>query len=178
LQQPLAQFNHTLFNKEGLFNLINTINEHLIDGKLSVKILEKVFNLNWPDFEKRCSTIINENQDKIKPVERNSKDILKEVLITIRSLDNRMRLFDNAYATDVFIGNLHKSKNVADSSQKLKESLDRILELVPILLEKGVTKKDIIDKMQNPFTSSDLRDPIVFDSWLNKITDSYLKNNL
>ncbi|GKO88020.1 TPA: TIR domain-containing protein, partial [Klebsiella pneumoniae] len=51
LQDPLAQFNHTLPDKSGLWELTRTINTSLTDNSLDEKILEKVFNTYWPQFE-------------------------------------------------------------------------------------------------------------------------------
>ena len=92
IEDPLAQFNHTLPNREGMLKLVNTLNKRLGENALGEKILSSVFNTYWPQFERKFSEIIigTEGTTPIKK-ERNQDDILSEVLFSVRSLDKRIR---------------------------------------------------------------------------------------
>ena len=94
ISDPLAQFNHTMPNQEGIFGLVRTLNSLLGDKALSEKTLIQVFETYWPQFEGKFSKII-----KTTPTERNEpirseESILSEVLSTVRMLDKRVRQFE------------------------------------------------------------------------------------
>lgn len=92
---PLAQFNHTLPDENGVWSLVSTLNSLLGDNKLSDKILENVFKTYWPQFEESFSKIIKETKDDNKVVTREENDILLEVLSVTRTLDRRIRNIEN-----------------------------------------------------------------------------------
>jgi len=48
LRDPLAQFNHTYPDKEGIWSLVRTLNNALEGKGLKEKILDKVFETYWP----------------------------------------------------------------------------------------------------------------------------------
>jgi hypothetical protein len=91
LENPLAQFNHTLPDREGVFKLIRTINASLGDTKLKDNILESVFDTYWPSFETKFVAIINDIPTGSVPNKRPEESILNEVLNTVRSMDKRLR---------------------------------------------------------------------------------------
>lgn len=88
---PLAQFNHTLPNKEGLWSLVRTLNDSLDENQLPEKILENVFDTYWPQFQDSFKRILNETKDDTSVVKREEKDILSELLYMTRSMDKRIR---------------------------------------------------------------------------------------
>ena len=67
IEHPLAQFNHTLPNKEHMKSLIITLNESLTENKLREDILETVFETYWPKFEKDFSEILIKYTDDTPP---------------------------------------------------------------------------------------------------------------
>jgi hypothetical protein len=92
VEKPLAEFNHTFPIKEDIFRLLISINNQLKDQKLDEKILEKAFNTYWLDFDKRFKEILEIKPSKksiIKP--RTEESIMNEVLLTVRSLEQRLR---------------------------------------------------------------------------------------
>lgn len=89
LENPLAQFNHTIYTKHSLQQLLNTINS-LSEIPLKPSILEKVFEKYWPEFEMRFNAILTEDPPKASNTKRTQGDILSEILTTIRGLDKRM----------------------------------------------------------------------------------------
>ncbi len=48
---PLSQFNHTLPDQSGLWELVRTLNTSLKESSLKEKILEQVFEVYWAKFE-------------------------------------------------------------------------------------------------------------------------------
>ena len=91
LTDPLAQFNHTTFSESSLLQLVRTINSTLSESRLDEKILEKVFNTYWPQFEQRFKKIINDVKPETTVPPRNETDILSEILSHTRSLNSRLR---------------------------------------------------------------------------------------
>lgn len=91
ISDPLAQFNHTLPNKEGVWSLVRTLNDSIDENKLPEKILENVFDTYWPQFEESFQEIIGATEDDTSIVERPEKDILSELLYMTRSMDKRIR---------------------------------------------------------------------------------------
>lgn len=97
VDNPLAQLNHTMPNKDGLFGLMRTINSTLGDKALTDKVLEQVFETYWPQFEEKFNHAIEYN----KPEEngapaRTEESMISEVLNTVRSLDKRIRAVENS----------------------------------------------------------------------------------
>lgn len=98
LQDPLAQFNHTIPEKSGLWELTRTINASLTENSLDAKVLEKVFNTYWPQFENGFLQALEDNPigEVIPP--RSEQDILSEILNNTRSLTHKIRkLEDEVY---------------------------------------------------------------------------------
>lgn len=91
LQDPLAQFNHTLPKKDGLWELIRTINSSITETPLDEKILDKVFQTYWPQFEKDFDKALIDNPigEVIPP--RSEEDILSEILNNTRALTHKVR---------------------------------------------------------------------------------------
>ncbi|NOR70951.1 MAG: TIR domain-containing protein [Methylomarinum sp.] len=93
---PLAQFNHTLPNKDGLYELVRTLNSSLGEHSLREKVLEQVFNTYWPQFEKGFELALKENPIGEHVVARTEENILSEVLRTVRTLDRRVRTMEQS----------------------------------------------------------------------------------
>jgi TIR domain len=91
VRNPLAQFNHTMPTKEGLYELILTLNSSLGEHSLKEKVLEQVFNTYWPQFEIGFKNALEEHPAQRESMPRSEDSILSEVLRTVRSLDRRVR---------------------------------------------------------------------------------------
>jgi len=91
IEQPLAQFQHTVFSREDVKKLIGTINEE-IEHPLVERTLDSVFEKNWPDLEKQLKSISPSSKTDIKKAERPDREILEEILeLTRRLSDNALR---------------------------------------------------------------------------------------
>lgn len=88
---PLSQFNHTLPTKDGLWELVRTLNNSLKDRALKENILEQVFDTYWPAFESRFTEIITNTETTGPILKRQEDDILMEILSATRSMDKRVR---------------------------------------------------------------------------------------
>lgn len=91
ISDPLAQFNHTLPNKESMCSLIRTLNNSLGEKRLGDKIIDSVFETYWPQFQVKFNQIILDTVDDVVEVKRDEEDILSELLYMTRRLDKRIR---------------------------------------------------------------------------------------
>ena len=80
---PLTRFQAKGANRAGVFDVLNTINHAMEQGRLSDGQLARVFERWWPDLDKAIRAIPPPAQ---APVERPSDDMLKEVLEHVRTL--------------------------------------------------------------------------------------------
>lgn len=95
VNNPLAQFNHSIPNKSGMWELVRTINLSLKEDSLKESILEKVFNTYWEQFDAKFKDILKSTPDSEEVETRSENDILLEVLSSIRSMDRRMRRIED-----------------------------------------------------------------------------------
>lgn len=87
---PLAQFNHTLPNKDNMWELVRTLNTALKDGALKEDILDRVFETYWPQFEEEFRSIIKITPEQTTKESRSQDEILAEILDATRALDKRL----------------------------------------------------------------------------------------
>jgi len=81
VKDPLAQFNHTLPTKEGIYQLVRTINNGLDLHSLKENILENVFETYWPQFKNEFQEILKTTTEEEVKEERPKDDVLNEILI-------------------------------------------------------------------------------------------------
>ncbi|MDF1628709.1 MAG: TIR domain-containing protein [Alcanivoracaceae bacterium] len=94
ISNPLAQFNHTMPTKEQMYSLVSTINSFLEDRILDDKVLNRVFETYWPQFESEYNQIITETVTEEIVEQRSDQSLLQEVLETVRSMDKRVRTLE------------------------------------------------------------------------------------
>jgi len=93
IKQPLALFQHTEFEKEDVRKLTHTINQAVEDAgerSLDVKRLDTIFNRFWPDLEEKFKEIETIQSEVRKPI-RSEREILEEILETVRKQERRPR---------------------------------------------------------------------------------------
>ncbi len=88
---PLAQFNHTLPTRDGLYHLVRTLNTALGESGLREKVLEQVFETYWPQFEAKFADIVSLDEESSPSPKRSEEEVMVEVLRTVRSMDRRIR---------------------------------------------------------------------------------------
>ena len=97
---PLAQFNHTMPSKEGLYSLVRTLNVALGPNTLNDDVLNNVFDTYWPQFENNFESILENADDEHVQDKRSKEDILFEVLRTVRGLDRKVRNLEQSQRRD------------------------------------------------------------------------------
>ncbi len=86
IKPPLALYQHTIFEKEDIKKLLNTINNDartLKESKIPDEQLNKIFERYWPDLEKDLNKIIDLKTETSEPV-RTDREILEEILEIVR----------------------------------------------------------------------------------------------
>lgn len=101
LEDPLAQFNHTLPAKASMWSLVRTLNSCLGVSGLDERVLEQVFATYWPQFEKRIELSLKENPPGEKPEPRSEKNLLGEILENTRALHHRLRRIEATSERDI-----------------------------------------------------------------------------
>lgn len=150
LGDPLAQFNHTLPDQEGIWNLVRTLNAVLGDKSLKEKILENVFNTYWPQFNERFNEIISHVSEKAQMVKRTNDDILIELLSVTRSLEKRIRTIETIKSPDRKLISKRISPEIAEKI--IADMIERELttnHIIDFLDEFDVPKGWIIDKIKS-----------------------------
>lgn len=101
IRDPLAQFNHTKPDRDGIYALVQTLNSRLGDNRLDPAILTKVFDAYWTQFEERFATVIVNTPLTEKPKSRPEKDILSEILEHTRTLHSRLNRLEENLSVDI-----------------------------------------------------------------------------
>jgi hypothetical protein len=91
IEDPLAQFNHTLPNKESVFGLVRTLNVSLGATGLDLRVLDQVFTTYWPQFEEKFKLILSTTESAHPTKPRPKEDVLGEILENTRMLSSRIR---------------------------------------------------------------------------------------
>jgi hypothetical protein len=91
LSGPLAQFQAKKVGRAGTLELLTAINARSTTP-IPVERISKLLEALWPQLEV-CIQGINVNQEPVAP-HRNERDVLEELVATIRSLENRFSRFE------------------------------------------------------------------------------------
>jgi len=95
LEDPLAQFNHTMPERSSMWELIRTLNNCLSTNALDERILEQVFDTYWTQFETKFAKILQQNPESEKSEPRPKEDILAEILENTRHMHSRLRRLES-----------------------------------------------------------------------------------
>ena len=95
LENPLAQFNHTTPDKKSMWQFIDTINRSLGERALKEPILEKVFEMNWPQFEADFDAILKITPKSHKTIKRSENELMQEVLNTVRNMERKIMTLES-----------------------------------------------------------------------------------
>ncbi|WP_080761740.1 toll/interleukin-1 receptor domain-containing protein [Aeromonas hydrophila] len=98
IKDPLAQLNHTLPDRENMFELVRTLNNRLANHALDPRILETVFNTYWMQFEQDFKVILERTKSPENPIPRTDQDLLSEILDITRSLNSRVNHIEKVTA--------------------------------------------------------------------------------
>lgn len=157
VEDPLAQFNHTLPNKESVFGLIRTLNSSLGATGLDLRVLDQVFLTYWPQFEEKFKAALTSTESLHPPKPRPKEDVLGEILENTRMLSSKIRKleFDTERARSI--------EERFDSEQHFKN------DAIPIRLRKEM---DALVKSGMPF-------PMIMDEFQRRgLSKNIIKNLL
>lgn len=96
LDDPLAQFNHTLPEKEGIRSLVGTLNGCLGAAALPPVLLEHVFTTYWEQFQNRFQKALKIEPSEKLPQPKSEQDLLVEILDNTRSLQSCVRRLEGS----------------------------------------------------------------------------------
>jgi hypothetical protein len=91
VEDPLAQFNHTIAEKASLYELVRTLNSALGDSGLDERTLEQVYETYWPQFESQFKKTLLDNPAAGVSVPRSSSDVMAEILENTRQMAGSIR---------------------------------------------------------------------------------------
>jgi len=166
IEDPLAQFNHILPNRDGLMKLVYSINNSLDVKKLSEPILKNVLETFWPQFEEAFKIILQETTEEVVTVTRSSDDILSDVLNSVRNLERRMR---NSELENIKSTTPHEGKRMVKlpSFKEIKEQLQQdsseTINGIREMLLIGVPDEDIIKEFTGTISEHSIKDIINFE---------------
>lgn len=122
---PLADFQHTSYNKKDIKLLLETINDQLRnvnEKQLKPNVLEKAFETSWKEFDAQLKEIQKIEESIAEVKERSVNDMISEVLERIR----RMEAIDRASSviTEPIILQQDSSGNLIQKMSSLKGLLE------------------------------------------------------
>ena len=84
VEGPLLQFQAAKFEKGDIKQVVRMINAELSDRALDGDVLDKVFELWWPDLQKGVQKALKENSSSYPVPIRNDRELLEEILALVR----------------------------------------------------------------------------------------------
>ena len=130
VEDPLAQFNHTLPHRESVLGLVRTLNGSLGAAGLDIRILEQVFATYWPQFEERFKTVLSNTESGHPSKPRPKEDVLGEILENTRMLGSRIRKIEfDAERASHFTDRIRKMRSVSGAPHEsgLRREFDALV---------------------------------------------------
>jgi hypothetical protein len=154
LENPLAQFNHTFPTRDGVWDLVRTINLTLKERALNESILAKVFDTYWQQFDIDFKKIIQSTPEVEIQSKRKDNDIMLDVLSTVRMLDKRLRSIESSNERQYFQDkDIHSMESIIKNEfwiklQKLVEDKLSDFAIIKILSEEyGLSRHFVINEL-------------------------------
>lgn len=150
LENPLAQFNHTMPDRGSVWELVRTLNNCLSSDALDERILEQVFDTYWGQFASKFDMILSEHPESEKSEPRPKEDILAEILDNTRHLQSRLRRLESRNERTVPGEDRHHFYSERDMDLDHSEAMYRHLR------ERGASAEEILSTMRTNGFSSDV----------------------
>jgi len=143
VRDPLAQFNHTLPDKESMRQLVRTLNSCLATGALGENVFADVFETYWPQFEAKFADVLLKHKPTESPKRRSDSNILEEILESTRSLSHR----------------LSRLERLSESETTMAQSKESVRSNIRQLIVAGASDDEIIPQIvrRHRFPSSLLK---------------------
>lgn len=142
IKDPLAQFNHTTPDREGMFSLVRTLNRSLGENSLADTTLKRAFDAYWPQFLADFNAALDHHQPTVEIAPRPENDMLSELLEITRGLSARLRNIEADKPREEFGSSARLSFEIPSSSV-ISEMADMIAagmdkaEIIDIFMERG-----------------------------------------
>lgn len=146
LQGPLTQFQSVLFNKEGVFNLLETINLALDQDKKSLRNedLKEIFEVWWPKLNISLQDVPSQDQDQT-PL-RDASEIMEEILILqreqIRRENTRLEFLKKVD---------EKDEELVGFMRNYGDIIDQFFKVMPIQIQNQLTETVLFNEAGNNF---------------------------
>lgn len=157
LEDPLAQFNHTLPERSSVWELIRTLNNCLDTNALDERILTQVFETYWQQFETRFGSILKTHPASENSEPRPKEDILAEILDNTRGLQHRLRRLETKADRSLF----EDSPRLRDHDRILTP--DRAEIVAREMLLSGMAPEIVIERLAAENVPSEFTKRIVAD---------------
>jgi hypothetical protein len=93
IEEPLASFQHTTFEKNDIRKLMDTINKAVGESggsSLDEKRLNKIFGHFWPELDEELKKIVGKHTEVKAPI-RSEREMLEELLSILRGYEKMPR---------------------------------------------------------------------------------------
>ena len=121
VENPLAQFNHTLPTQESMHNLVRTLNGALGPNGLTSGVLDRVFDTYWPQFHKEFKEILKTTEQSPTAKPRKQDDLLSEILLNTRSMTTRINQLEMKINRE--------NEIIPTSDQRIKVEISNMIDL-------------------------------------------------
>jgi hypothetical protein len=145
LDGPLSLFQHTCFVKEDFLRLIKSINGFNNEFKLEDKLVEKVFEMWWPDLEKQIHQL-NKTIKTVEPV-RNERELIEESLNLLRSMSLNMQERNKLHYSSSLENRLISGMSSIYKSNDEELSYNMIRRIVKGILSEELSENKSFDEM-------------------------------
>lgn len=136
---PLSFFNHTTPNKEGLKKLVITLNRSMTEHNLKPDVLANSFETYWPQFENKFHKILEQCPEIQTEKTVDSDDMLKEILMTTRSLSSKIRDIENKY------------RKISTPIEQKSDERELLLDEAESMLEIGMDSQKVFDILTSKY---------------------------
>jgi hypothetical protein len=154
LEDPLAQFNHTLPERDSMFELVRTLNTCLETNMLDERILEQVFETYWAQFSTKFKAILKDIApiEKVEP--RSEKNLLAEILENTRFLGNRIR---NLETKSLQIS----SSNSCNNNKSIHIPYQEFMGSIRDMLDSGADENEVMESLKKQYHLYDINPSII-----------------
>jgi hypothetical protein len=129
--------------RDSVYELVRTLNSSLGEHALIERVLVKVYDTYWPQFEESFKVALSEHPIGAHIPARSEENMLSKILRTIRSLDRRIRTIER---TSEVLDNEREKRliwNVIRSRAEEGFNPDKeLIRLINEQLEEGVTENE------------------------------------
>lgn len=155
---PLSQFQANQLTKEGLFLIMNSLNDSLGTQTLKKEKLAEIYSVWWPEFEKKLNACPPYSGKKVQA--RTSEDLLNEIVNNTREQLRREEVrLNRGLEMDLKLGQLLDFLSVLKGQAESLSSYDQIqLDSIPTL-NSVVENINEIQKIDDRFTKELINKP-------------------